>query len=192
MPAKKSFGPKQKQEALWMVSRGASYAEVGLHFGVAKDTIYRLNKARSFKGPSVVSGGRNLKVRLSQNHEDCLKAFREQGGFKTDSDAIRALLMSTQGFISVSDHAQADFQKLTRQIEGMATNINQVARAANTKRIDLVREQWEDVEEVRRGLRELTRFVHDVMSEMRQEGVKLWKKSEHADRMKLTGIKDLF
>lgn len=181
MTRKKSFGKIHKELALKMVSNGSSYEDVGAEFGVGRDAVYRLVKDRTFTGESVRYKGRKLQARLSKEEERLLLSFKESGNFKTDSDAIRALLRSTKGFLEVSSEAQTVFEGLTRKIEGMATNINQVARAANYKKIDLVRAQWEDVEELRRGLGELTRLVKDALREMRRKNTRLWNKSDHGN-----------
>lgn len=177
MPARKSFSRNHHRQALDMLGKGYSYEEVGDEFGVAADTIYRLKKKHSFQGKTVVAKGRKVTVRLSEVELKSLQAFREQNGKKSNSDAVRAMIRSSQGFLELSAEAQAEFEELKRKIEGMANNINQVAYAANAKRIVLVREQWEDVEELRKGLGELSRTVKDVMREMRRKSVKLWQKS---------------
>ena len=179
MPRKKGFDKMKQQQALSRVAQGFSYEAVGEEFGVARDTIYRLVKNRSHTGRTVVSRGKSFHIRLNEDEMNALKAFCVDGEFRSNADAHRALLRSTQGFLECSRKAQSEFEILKRQIEGIANNINQVAFAANRKDISLVHSQWEDVEELRAGLGAFSDRVNDVLDEMRRESVKLWRKTEY-------------
>lgn len=49
----------------------------------------------------------------------------------TPNRALRTMAREASGFLEVSDEALNELQTLTRQISGVATNINQIAKAGN-------------------------------------------------------------
>lgn len=179
MTRAKGFNKQKKQQALSRVAQGYSYEAVGQEFGVAPDTIYRLVKSRSQNGKTVTAKGKFFGVRLSESQENSLNVFKEKGGFKTNAEAMRALLLYTDGYLSCSAGARTEFENLKSQVQGIANNINQVAYAANRKNIDLIRSQWEDVEELQQGLKQFVRKLDDALDEMRGNSTKLWRKSEY-------------
>lgn len=148
-------------------------------FGVKKDTVYRLAKRRNVAVPKARGRDPMIGFRLSADELKAFDALVADRGFKSRSELARVLARGALGFLEVSREERADLEEIKTELSRIGTNINQLARAANRGRVDLVRTQWEDVSELRAALPRVNTYLLKVVAELRRRGVQLWRKSEY-------------
>ncbi len=177
----KTFNRNAHERALNLLRDGASYEDVAGEFGVKPDTIYRLAKRRNVaKGKAKI----NHPVVTFRLPEDELKAFDAlvlKHGFASRSELARALALArgASGFLEVSQSDRTDLHTIRNELSSMGRNLNQLTRAANSGRVELVKSQWEDLTELKGTISRLRTYVGDVVDETRRRSVRLWRKSEY-------------
>ena len=77
--------------------------------------------------------------------------------------------------LEVTQRDKEELVALNKQLRKIGTNLNQLTKAANTKRVDLVRAQWEDLNETKAFLKTFRSEVRDALSEIRRRGSGAWK-----------------
>jgi transposase-like protein len=175
----KTFNRDSHEKALNLLRDGASYEDVASEFGVKPDTIYRLAKRRNLVG---ARGKTNHPVVTFRLPEDELKAFDAlvlQYDFKSRSELARALARGASGFLEVSQRDNDDLHAIHMELRSMGRNLNQLTKAANARRVELVRTQWEDVRELKASLVSLRGYVSQLSNEVRRRSTALWRKSEY-------------
>ncbi len=175
----KTFNRNSHERALNLLRDGASYEDVAGEFGVKPDTIYRLAKRRN-----VVTAKRKpihpvVTFRLPEDELKAFDALVVKHGFTSRSELARALARGASGFLEVSQQDRADLHSVKVELLAMGRNLNQLTRAANSGRVDLVKAQWEDLTELKSTISRLRGYVTDVVNETRRRSVRLWRKSEY-------------
>jgi transposase len=178
MPTLKNFTRRDHVEAVRLLKDGVSKADVAKKFGVKVDTIYRLEKRMGYVGKAVVAKSKAITVRLSAEEYRAFLELMERGGYKNNADFCRALVRSAAGFVEIAGESTKELETISREVSKIGVNINQIARAANSKKVHLVDRQWEDIRELRSRLPELRSRLKAVVSEARRKGAQLWRKSE--------------
>jgi len=179
MPVLNKFTKKDRGEALNLVKSGKSYADVAKRFGVKPDTIYRLCKRMNFSSPAAKSSNRSISFRLSEDEYRAFVALAQKCGCKSNAEFARALARSAAGFLEMSNERADELANIRLELKRIGTNVNQIAWAANSKKIDLVREQWDEIRHLRTDLGKLKTYLNAVVAETRRRGARLWRKSEY-------------
>lgn len=179
MPAIKSFGKKERQQALKMLREGKTNAEVAAVFGVKRDTIYRFKKRMDFVGPAVKSPTKVISFRLSQDEHRAFLALAQECGSKNTGAFVRSLVRSSAGFLEISREKADALDELRVALNKIGTNINQIAWAANARKIDLVKSEWAEIQSLRTDIAALRTYLNTVVAEARRRGSRLWRKSEY-------------
>lgn len=175
----KPFTRKSHEEALDLVRVGASYKDVAAKFGVKPDTIYRLAKRRNVAQPRSKVNHPVVTFRLPEKELRAFDALVSKHGFTSRSQLARALARGASGFLEVTQNDTADLHSVRMELHAMAKNLNQLTRAANSGRVNLVNAQWEDLRDLKASVGQLKGYLADLVSEARRRSVRLWRKSEY-------------
>jgi len=105
----------------------------------------------------------HLGVKLRPEEKSAFKeACRERG--VTPNKAVRMFVRECCGYLEISDEALDHLTTITRQISGVSTNINQIAKAANrTHSPDFVA-FMEDRKELGAKLAELEDIIREIVN----------------------------
>lgn len=174
-----NFTKKHQAQALKLVSEGQSYDDVGAHFGVKRDTIYRLCKRASFRSPAAKSTKKSISFRLSEDEYRAFGALAQESGCSSNAEFARVLARSAAGFVEISREKADALDKIRGELHKIGVNINQIARAANARKVDLVKAQWEEIRQLSSQIAPLRTYLNGVVAEARRKGSRLWRKSEY-------------
>ncbi|MGR3360056.1 MAG: hypothetical protein ACU0DE_03130 [Paracoccus sp. (in: a-proteobacteria)] len=68
------------------------------------------------------------------------------------------------------------------EMRKFGVNVNQIALASNRGRIDLARQEWQAVDELRRAFPRVEGYLRAVVNEQRRRGTRLFQKFIEAGR----------
>ncbi|WP_299593244.1 plasmid mobilization relaxosome protein MobC [uncultured Tateyamaria sp.] len=162
-----------------MLQGGMSDVEVAAKLGVKRDTIYRLKKRMSFTSSAQKSATRSISFRLSEDEFRAFASLAIECGCKSNAEFARVLSRSATGFIEVSREKADELEEIRYELNKIGTNINQIAWAANSKKIELVASQWSDIRQLKTDIGSLRTYLAAVVAETRRRGTRLWRKSEY-------------
>ena len=158
---KRHLTTQERGEALDMLEQGQrSQAAVAEAFGVSVSTIARL-KQQGRADPRSTTGGALLTCRLSQEEFEGFDQAWEAAGLASRSDAVRVLVRRAAGLFEPDHREIGAWAEVAHQLRGVATNINQMAKAANRGQI-----AWGAEE--RAEMRDLAKGVHDLEVRLRR------------------------
>lgn len=163
-----------------MVQDGKSDAEVAEAFGVKRDTIYRLKKRMGFSSPAAKSAKRIVSFRLSEDEYRAFSALAMESGCETNGEFARVLVRSAAGFIEISREKADALDEIRGELHKIGVNVNQIARAANSRKVDLVRAQWDEITKLTNDLGPLRTYLNGIVAEARRKGSRWWRKSEYS------------
>lgn len=120
--------------------------------------------------------GQVVSCRLPAEELRAFDALCAQLGAKSRSDGLRSVARMASGFLEFSREDSTRLEEIRYELAKIGTNVNQIALAANRRRVSLVRSQWAAVEELRQALPTVSRTLGQVISERRRQGVALFRK----------------
>lgn len=179
LPAIKTFTKSDQTQALKMLEKGKSPSEVAEQFGVKPDTIYRLRKRMGFVSPAAKSADRSISFRLSEDEFRAFAGLAADCGCKTHSEFARVLVRSAAGFLEMSREKADALEEIRGELGKIGVNVNQIARAANARKVELVMAQWEEIRLLSSQIGSLKTYLNGVVAEARRKGSHLWRKSEY-------------
>lgn len=169
---------KQKAEAIRRVKHSGTVAAVSEAPAAAK----RPRPTKPRKSDATTTGGKAVAVRLAPAEVAALDALQIRIGATSRSDALRALVRSGTGMLELPTEDGARLAEIKAELHKIGVNVNQIALAANRGRIDLVRQDWVAIAELRQALPGLRTWLGAVVDESRRRGIRLFQAFLEAER----------
>lgn len=120
--------------------------------------------------------------RLTPAEIDQLEWLKAHFGFGSNSDAIRALVWAASGMLDFDPVTAEKLNEVRGEMRKFGVNVNQIALASNRGRIDLARQEWQAVDELRRAFPRVEGYLRAVVNEQRRRGTRLFQKFIEAGR----------
>ena len=119
--------------------------------------------------------GRVITLRLSPEELRQLDRLKAEIGAGSRSDVLRTLLRSSTGLLEFPPEQAVQLEEIKAQLHKIGVNINQIAFAANARKITFARWYLHALDEVKSALPKVRIFLQSVVSEQRRRGVRLFK-----------------
>lgn len=166
--AKKRLTTLEKNEIGALFNGGQSVAKIAEKYGRSKVTIYRVTEHlnRSRVRTKVIP------LRLHPLELEALDAAFEKYGVQNRTRGIRKLLRSAGDFFEERDDIAAEWKAIRIQLDGIANNLNQIARACNSGKVDMSGELPDECKKLSRKYYELSDILsHPFVAVNRQSMV---------------------
>lgn len=121
-----------------------------------------------------VAAGYVISCRLAAEEVTAFDDLCAGLGATSRSEGVRLVVRMASGFLEFSQSDVGHLDGLRQELRRIGTGVNQIALAANRGRSDLVRAQWEAVDELRRSLPGVRNLLGQIVAERRREGVALF------------------
>ena len=102
-------------------------------------------------------------------------------GTRTARMGLRALVRLATGFLELPGDEGAELDAISRELNKIGVNINQMARLANSGRLPMNGRQMDEFRALHRDLRRLRTFLVQMNTERRRRGVALFLKQAEAE-----------
>ena len=119
--------------------------------------------------------GRVITLRLSSEELHQLDRLKGEIGAGSRSDVLRSLLRSSTGMLEFPPDQAMQLEAIKSELHKIGVNINQIAFAANTRKIKLAMGHLRALDELKSSLPKVRTFLQAVVSEQRRRGVRLFK-----------------
>ena len=129
-------------------------------------------RERVAKSDATTTGGTILSARVSLLAFDAMVA---ELGYRSRSDAMRAMIRVGSGFLEFSREDAEALLEVQRELHKIGVNVNQIALAANRRRVSLVQGQWQDLNELRAVLPSVRTLLKQINDEHRRRGMALFR-----------------
>ena len=96
-------------------------------------------------------------------------------GYRSRSDALRAMIRVGSGFLEFSREDAETLAEVQTALHKVGVNVNQIALAANRRRVSLVQGQWQDLNELRAMLPSVRALLKQINDEHRRRGTALFR-----------------
>ncbi|MDD9908658.1 MAG: DNA mobilization endonuclease VirD1/MobC family subunit [Ahrensia sp.] len=120
-------------------------------------------KATGNKGDSDATGFVTVSVKMRPAEREEFKRVCKALGV-TPNRAMRTMVRRSAGFLETGNPVMADLATITRQISGVSTNINQIAKAANRTREPDYQAFLEDRLELGAHLSRLEDIIREIVN----------------------------
>ncbi len=178
---RKRLGPAERAEAIRRLKAGGQIKTVSEMFDVSRDTIRKIRDAELRSDEAVTTGMQPVAVRISAIEARAFDAAITRAGYRNRSDGLRALIRLATGFLEMSGDEAADLDALSRELNKIGVNINQMARLANSGRLPLTGRQMEEFRVLHRDVKQLRNFLGQMNTERRRRGIVLFLKHAEAE-----------
>lgn len=172
---RKSLTKSQKDDALRQLKAGGQVKAVAEAVGVSDNTISKEKALRLRQSEATTTYGLNVGVRLSPEEVRQLDRLKAELGASSRSDALRTILRSSVGMLEFPPDQAVELEAIKTELHKIGVNINQIAFAANTRKIKLARGHMRALDELRSSLPKVRTFLQSVVSEQRRRGVRLFR-----------------
>lgn len=151
-------------------SVAANSVEEGTAVGGAPD-----KRQRDAKNDATTTSGTILSARISKDELLAFDAMVAELGYRSRSDALRAMIRVGSGFLEFSREDAEALLEVQHELHKIGVNVNQIALAANRRRVALVQAQWQDLNELRAVLPSVRTLLKQINDEHRRRGVALFR-----------------
>ncbi|MFN8683944.1 plasmid mobilization relaxosome protein MobC [Paracoccus sp. P2] len=173
--ARKTLTKAQKEEALRQLKAGGAVSTVADAVGVPAATISKERALRVRQSEATTTYGSVVTVRLSPEEVRQLDGLKAVLGTDSRSDVLRSLLRSGVGMIEFPPDQAAKIEEIRHELHKIGVNINQIAFAANAKKIKLAKGHMGALDELRAALPQVRTYLQAVVSEQRRRGIRLFR-----------------
>ncbi len=170
----------QKAEAIRRLKQDGDVMAGADAPGVSAEAVRR--KAKLRENDATTTGGKAVAVRLSAGEVAALDALQARIGATSRSDVLRALVRSSVGMLELPAEEAAQLAEIKAELHKIGVNVNQIALAANRGRIDMARQEWAAINELRHALPRLRTWLNGVVDEQRRRGIRLFRAFVEAER----------
>lgn len=127
------------------------------------------------KNAAVTTGGAILSARVSGEELRAFDLLVAELGYRSRSDALRAMIRFGSGFLEFAPEDAEALLGLQHELHKIGVNVNQIALAANRRRVALVQAQWQDLNELRAALPAVRGLLKQINDEHRRRGMALFR-----------------
>jgi Bacterial mobilisation protein (MobC) len=152
---------------------GGSEARLDVSEGTSPRATDGASGGTSFeaaRSPRPTTGGRILSVRVSLDEVQAFDAAIASAGFQSRSEALRSLVRGAGGAAVPLPEETELLAALARELHKIGVNVNQIALAANRRKIALMHSEWDAIGHLRKLLPELRLAIGRLISLRRQAG----------------------
>lgn len=174
--------PSERTEAVRRLRAGETVQIVAEAVGASKEAISKVRQREIRSRDSATTDGKPVSARLTPAEIDQLEWVKAHFGFGSNSDAIRALVRAASGMLEFDPVTAEKLNEVRSELRKIGVNVNQIALASNRGRIDLARQEWQAVDELRRALPRVEGYLRAVVNEQRRRGTRLFQKFIEAGR----------
>lgn len=174
--------PSERTEAVRRLRAGGTVQTVAEAVGASKETISKVRQHEIRSRNSATTDGKPVSARLTPAEIDQLEWLKAHFGFGSNSDAIRALVRAASGMLEFDPVTAEKLNEVRSELRKIGVNVNQIALASNRGRIDLARQEWQAVDELRRAFPRVEGYLRAVVNEQRRRGTRLFQKFIEAGR----------
>lgn len=174
--------PSKRDEAIRRLRAGGTAQTVADAVGASKDTIAKVRQHEVRSRDSATTDGKPVSARLTPAEIEQLEWLKARFGFGSNSDAIRALVRAASGMLEFDPVTAEKLDEVRGDLRKIGVNVNQIAMASNRGRIDLARQEWQAVDELRRAFPRVEGYLRAVVNEQRRRGTRLFQKFIEAGR----------
>lgn len=121
------------------------------------------------------SAGGVISCRLTGEELTAFDGLCSDLGARSRSDGVRLVVRMASGFLEFSHADDERLEGMGQELHRIGTGVNQLALAARRGRIDLVRDRWDAVNELRRELPGIRNLLGQVVAERRRQGRALFR-----------------
>jgi len=178
--ARDTLTRNQKAEAIRRLTRGGDVAVAA--DALAGAAVKRGRPPRVRDNDAATTGGKAVAVRLSPEELAALDALQARIGSSSRSDVLRALVRSGVGLLEFPAEDATRMAEIRVELHKIGVNVNQIALAANRGRIDMARQEWAALNELRQALPGLRGWLNAVVDEQRRRGIRLFRAFIEAER----------
>lgn len=173
--ARKSLTKDQKAEAIRQLKAGGAVSSVADAVGVEPEAIKKEKALKMRQSEATTTYGSVVTVRLSPEEVQQLDRLKGVLATESRSDVLRTLLRSSVGMLEFPPGQAAELEAIKHELHKIGVNINQIAFAANTRKIKLANGQMHALDDLRLTMPKVRTFLQAVVSEQRRRGVRLFK-----------------
>ena len=172
----------QKAKAIRRLKQGGDVAALAGPPVRAAEAMQRPHQTKVRESDATTTGGKAVAVRLSVEEVSALDALQARIGATSRSDVLRALVRSSVGMLELPAEDAAQLAEIKTELHKIGVNVNQIALAANRGRIDMARQEWAAINELRQALPRLRTWLNGVVDEQRRRGIRLFRAFVEAER----------
>lgn len=132
-------------------------------------------RQRDAKNDATTTSGTILSARVSSGELQAFDAMVAELGYRSRSDALRAMIRVGSGFLEFSREDAEALLEVQHELHKIGVNVNQIALAANRRRVALVQAQWQDLNELRAVLPSVRTLLKQINDEHRRRGTALFR-----------------
>lgn len=177
---RRALAATEKIEVLAALRAGATVSSAAIRFGLDRATVRRIRDGAG-DGASGTAGV-VVTVRLAVAEAQVFDAQVAGLGLRSRSEGLRAAVRVASRFLEFSREENASLDDLTRELNKIGVNVNQLARAANSGRLPAGGRQFEVLNDLHREVSRLRTFMLDLTAERRRRGIKLFAQYVRAER----------
>ncbi|MGB3315300.1 MAG: plasmid mobilization relaxosome protein MobC [Albidovulum sp.] len=181
MIKRRRLKPKERAEAIRQLKAGGQIKSVAEALDVGRETIRKIRDAEIHRNEASGGAAQPITVRVSPVEARAFEAAITRAGYKNRSDGLRALVRLATGFLELPGDEGAELDAISRELNKIGVNINQMARLANSGRLPMNGRQMDEFRALHRDLRRLRTFLVQMNTERRRRGVALFLKQAEAD-----------
>ena len=133
-------------------------------------------RQRDAKNDATSTSGTILSARISKDELLAFDAMVAELGYRSRSDALRAMIRVGSGFLEFSREDAEALLEVQHELHKIGVNVNQIALAANRRRVNLVQAQWQDLNELRAVLPPVRMLLKQINDEHRRRGMALFRR----------------
>lgn len=173
--------PKERAEAIRRLKAGGQIKSVAEALDVGRETIRKIRDAELHQNAASAGAAQPITVRVAPAEAKAFEAAIGRAGYKNRSDGLRALVRMATGFLELPGDEGVELDALSRELNKIGVNINQMARLANSGRLQMNGRQMEEFRALHSDVKQLRTFLVQMNTERRRRGVALFLKQAEAD-----------
>jgi Arc/MetJ-type ribon-helix-helix transcriptional regulator len=170
------LAPEQRAEAIRQLKEAGGIATVASQLEAPHTAIAKTRARHLRPSATATTGTKTLSVRLSPIELEVLERLKTRHAYRSNSDALRGMVRLAGGMLEFEPEAARRLEEIRTELHRIGVNVNQIAHAANRGRVDLIKQHWRAIGELRQGLPRLRGYLQAVVEEQRRQGVRLFRK----------------
>ena len=179
---RRAVSAQERGEVLAVLKAGGSVTSAATRFGLDRATVRRIRDGAGGGGGPSGTAGVVVTVRLATAEARVFEARVAALGLRSRSEGLRAAVRAASGLLEFSDDENHRLDALTRALNQIGVNVNQLARLANSGRLPAGGRQLDVLSELRRELAQLRAYMLDLTAERRRRGTKLFAQHVRTER----------